>query len=93
LLDIHIDSVKSFDDVAKHFKLIEDEHKYSEADGANIPEMNSPTHRTSINDSDHGDKCSFQAMVSNMSWPSGLWWSANSTTKLYLLQGKKALSS
>jgi hypothetical protein len=37
LLDIHNGLVKSFDDVAKCFKFIEDEHKYSEADRANIP--------------------------------------------------------
>jgi hypothetical protein len=65
LLDIHNGLVKSFDDVAKCFKFIEDEHKYSEADRANIPEMNSCTCHTSMNDSDPGDKCSFQAMVSN----------------------------
>jgi hypothetical protein len=64
LLDICNGSVKSFNDVTKHFLHIEDEHKYSETDGANIPEMNPPTHRTLMNDSNPGDKCSFQAMVS-----------------------------
>jgi hypothetical protein len=36
---------------------------------------------------------SFQAMVSNMSWPCGVCQSADSKTKLYLLQWKKALTS
>jgi hypothetical protein len=63
LLDICNGLVKSFDDVTKCFKLIEDEHKYSEADGANIPEMNPYARRISTNDSNPGDKCSFQVMV------------------------------
>jgi hypothetical protein len=52
--------VKSFDDVTKRFKLIEDEHKYSQADGANIPEMNSCAHHTSMNDSDTGNNALFR---------------------------------
>jgi hypothetical protein len=62
LLDICNGLVKSFDDVAICFKLIEDEHKYSEADGANIPEMISCASHTSTNDCNPGDKCSFQAI-------------------------------